>query len=99
MDNDTPNGVSGARTGTESKLGEIWSEILNTAPIGVHDQFLDLGGESIVATRCRSRIRSTFRVDLPLSVFFGEAASVAQMARMIDQLQTRGNPGPAATGN
>lgn len=63
----------GPRNETERKLADIWSEVLQIADIGVHDNFFDLGGHSLAATRIVSRVLAYFRVDLSLTSFYGSA--------------------------
>ena len=44
----------------ERGLIEIWQDVLQKENIGVHDNFFDLGGHSILLTRVFERITSTF---------------------------------------
>jgi amino acid adenylation domain-containing protein/non-ribosomal peptide synthase protein (TIGR01720 family) len=37
------------RTGPEAVLADIWSRVLKTYPVGVHDDFFELGGDSILS--------------------------------------------------
>jgi amino acid adenylation domain-containing protein len=71
------------RTATEAVLARMWSEVLESSPIGVHDDFFDLGGHSLLATRLVSRIREVLRIDLPLRVFF-EGPTIANLARGVE---------------
>ncbi|HZF13303.1 MAG TPA: amino acid adenylation domain-containing protein, partial [Thermoanaerobaculia bacterium] len=70
----------------EELLAALWGELLGVDPaggqIGPHDDFFALGGHSLLATRLVSRIRETFRVDLPLGSLF-EAPTLAEMAGRI----------------
>jgi SAM-dependent methyltransferase len=43
------------RTPVERQLADIWSEVLNVEGIGISDNFFDLGGNSLVATRVIAR--------------------------------------------
>ncbi|MEU0398710.1 amino acid adenylation domain-containing protein [Streptomyces sp. NPDC006197] len=45
------------RTGTEKLLAEIWTEVLGVGDVGVHDNFFDLGGDSILSIQLTSRVR------------------------------------------
>jgi len=71
------------RTPTEEKLVEIWSELLEVDRIGVHDNFFDLGGHSLLTTRLVSRLRDTFELEVPLQVFF-EEPTLAGLAKTIE---------------
>jgi acyl carrier protein len=75
------------QTETEKVLAEIWAEVLSVEKLGIHDNFFDLGGHSLMATQVVSRIRDIFKVDLPLSKLF-EIPTVAQLSV---QLETIGN--------
>ncbi len=74
------------RTPTEEKLAEIWQYVLKRERIGVHDDFFALGGHSLLATQVVSRIRQTFGVELPLTVFFDKSTMEA-LAQIIDEKQ------------
>jgi amino acid adenylation domain-containing protein len=55
---------------TEQSLAAIWRELLGIEQIGRHDHFFDLGGHSMLATRCVARVRDAFGVELPLTDIF-----------------------------
>ena len=72
------------RTPVEEALVKIWSEVLGLDRIGIDDNFLELGGDSLLASLVISRVISTFKVELPLRSLF-EAPTVAAMALVIVQ--------------
>jgi len=72
----------------ETRLVQIWEEILNVRPIGTYDNFFDLGGHSLAATRVISRLIQTFQLDLPVKALF-DAPTVAQMAAVITKNQVK----------
>jgi acyl carrier protein len=78
-DRDTP-----AMTGTEILLREMWQEVLEVEDVGVHDNFFDLGGQSLVATRLMMRIRDRLGVRLSMHAVF-EAPTVRDLARVIER--------------
>ncbi|MEM9455501.1 MAG: amino acid adenylation domain-containing protein [Myxococcota bacterium] len=41
---------------TEQLVAEIWRELLGSDPIGVHDNFFDMGGDSLLAMKSVSRL-------------------------------------------
>ena len=49
------------RTATEATLAAIWADVLGS-PVGVLDHFLELGGDSLRATRVIARIATAFQV-------------------------------------
>jgi acyl carrier protein len=72
------------RTQVEKEVAEIWQEVLSLDAVGVHDNFLDLGGDSLQASQVISRVIRTFLLDLPVKALF-EAPTVAEMAGVIAQ--------------
>jgi len=72
------------RTPVEEQLAKIWSEVLRVERIGVHDNFFDLGGHSLMATQVVSRVKEQFSVAVKLSTMFA-APTVAGLAADIDE--------------
>jgi NADPH:quinone reductase-like Zn-dependent oxidoreductase/acyl carrier protein len=72
-------------TDTEKKVAKIWQDYLGILEVGVHDNFLDLGGDSLLATQIIARLREAFDVKLSLASLF-EFPTVAQMADNITKL-------------
>jgi amino acid adenylation domain-containing protein len=72
------------RTPLEERIAAVWAEVLRTGPVGALDDFLELGGNSLLAIRIISRVNQVFGVDLPLRSAF-EASSVAALARLVEQ--------------
>ena len=77
------------RTPEEELLAGIWAEVLGIERVGVHDNFFELGGHSLLATQVMSRIRDTFKIELPLRLLF-ESPTVAEMAQAIEQTRQTG---------
>jgi|SRR6185436_12576965 len=74
-------------TPVEKVLAEIWSELLGLSEVGIHDNFFDLGGDSLLITRFLSRVHEIFKVELPLDVLFAGSLTVAELARAIAKYQ------------
>ena len=70
------------RTPVEESLAAIWAEVLNLNEIGVLDNFLELGGDSLRATRVIARVMTRFQVRPTLRALL-EAPTVAEMALVI----------------
>ncbi|MCT7952164.1 amino acid adenylation domain-containing protein [Ancylothrix sp. C2] len=71
------------RTSVEAILAGIWSQLLALKKVGIHDNFFDLGGHSLLITQLLAKIRESFQVELPLRVLF-EAPTVAGLAEKIE---------------
>jgi hypothetical protein len=80
-DNQTADGAStyaAPQNATEESLAALWAELLDLPKVGVNDNFLLLGGESLVATQAASRIRNLFGCEISIrSIFVGTVADVA----------------------
>ncbi|MBT4836028.1 MAG: amino acid adenylation domain-containing protein [Methylococcales bacterium] len=71
------------RNETETKIAEIWQEVLKLDQIGVYDNFFELGGHSLLATQLISRIRQTFQIEPTLQAFFDDP-TISGFAIVID---------------
>lgn len=69
---------------TERTICAIWQQLLGIGSVGIHDNFFDLGGHSLLGTQLITRLRDTFQIDLPLRVLF-EEPTVARLAIVIVQ--------------
>jgi len=81
---DIGNAFCAPVTPVEEQLAEIWAGVLDLDRVGIHDSFLDLGGNSLLASQVISGVVQSFRVDLPLRLLF-EAPTVAEMTVAIVQ--------------
>lgn len=79
-----PDGYQAPRTPTEEELAKIWEKELGLERAGVHDNFFDLGGNSLLAVQIAFRIRQTFQVELPLHTFF-DRPTIAALAVDLEQ--------------
>jgi hypothetical protein len=80
------------RTSLEKELALICAEVLGLETsnghfaVGVHDNFFDLGGHSLLGTRLVFKLREKYKLEsahLPLRALF-EQPTVANLARIID---------------
>ncbi|MCP4148491.1 MAG: AMP-binding protein, partial [bacterium] len=67
---------------TEKKLVEIWQEVLGLKPIGVTDNFFEMGGHSLKGINIITQIHKTFQVELPLPKLF-EKPFIKELAQYI----------------
>jgi amino acid adenylation domain-containing protein len=74
------------KTPLEKDLAQIWRDVLELDQIGIHDNFIDLGGDSLAATRIVSRVMAKFQIEIPLRSLF-QSPTVAEMACVISQYE------------
>jgi acyl transferase domain-containing protein/acyl carrier protein len=67
----------------EERIAGIWQGLLGIELIGINDNFLELGGHSLIAVQVISRLRQLFQVDLPLSLVL-TAPTVADLAVAVE---------------
>ncbi len=83
QDAQTERDFTAPRNPIELVLASIWEQVLNLEKVGIYDNFFALGGHSLLATQIVSRIRDTFKVELPLPVLF-KTCTVASLAKRIE---------------
>ena len=71
------------RTQLEEMLTEFWLEILPVEKIGVNDNFLQLGGNSLEAIRLMARVEKAFELDLPIKMVF-DHPTIAEFGEAIE---------------
>lgn len=85
-----PNSTSGdadvpfvePRTPIEKSVAEIWAVVLGLDSVGIHDNFLDLGGDSLRAAQIASRIQQALQTDIPLPTLL-MTPTIAEIALII----------------
>jgi acyl transferase domain-containing protein/acyl carrier protein len=71
----------------ERTIADIWQEVLGIQQVGIHDNFFDLGGDSLLVTQVVGRLRDAFQINLPLSLLFN-FPTVAGLAGVVVQTET-----------
>jgi acyl-CoA synthetase (AMP-forming)/AMP-acid ligase II/acyl carrier protein len=67
------------RGGIESKIGDIYADVLGVDPVGKNDNFFTLGGDSLRASQVIARIRATFGINFTVATIFMKS-TVAELA-------------------
>jgi amino acid adenylation domain-containing protein len=105
---DAGGGVGGGlavppRDMLEATVARVWSELLGTQSIGVHDHFFEIGGHSLLAARLVDAVERRTGVAIPLTALFaddtiaGMAAMLRDGARFADESITALHDDPART--
>jgi len=72
------------RNRVEKTIAHIWQDVMKLDRVGIHDNFFDLGGHSLMAVRILTRIERALGVRLPLTSFF-HSATIAQLAELVNR--------------
>lgn len=71
-----------ARDSLEHLLVELWQDVLGRRPVGIHDNFFDLGGYSLLATRLFALIEDATGHRVPVATLF-QSPTIAELAETI----------------
>ena len=82
----SPNYIA-PRNQNEQTIANIWQEVIGLEKIGIHDNFFELGGHSLLAVQVTSRLRKSFKLEIPLQTALFEAPTIAELATAIASAQ------------
>ncbi|WP_037685865.1 phosphopantetheine-binding protein, partial [Streptomyces aureocirculatus] len=78
-------------TPQEQQLCDLVAQVLKVERVGMSDDFFDLGGDSLLATRLASRIGKTLGAGVPIRAVF-EADDIAALARTVRNASSTRRP-------
>ncbi|MGF9820102.1 non-ribosomal peptide synthetase [Brevibacillus agri] len=70
-------------TELEKMLSEAWKQILNVESVGIHDNFFDIGGDSILAIRIAAKMQELGYSLMPSQIFLYQ--TISELAEEIKQ--------------
>ncbi|MHC5599861.1 MAG: amino acid adenylation domain-containing protein [Nostoc sp.] len=74
------------RTPVENIMARIWTEVLNLERVGIHDNFLDLGGDSLLGFQIIARVR---QAGLSMTIRqLRKYPTIAELALLLDKTST-----------
>jgi amino acid adenylation domain-containing protein len=73
-------------TETEKVIASVWCSVLSAERVGVNDDFIELGGESLAAMKIMAQIRKIYSVSISLGEVFDDVTTVAKVSLKIDSL-------------
>jgi NAD(P)-dependent dehydrogenase (short-subunit alcohol dehydrogenase family)/acyl carrier protein len=68
----------------QKRIVTIWQELLGIDELGIHDNFFDLGGNSLIGLKVLSRLKKELGIEIPVVSLF-EGPTAAALAQVIDQ--------------
>jgi len=66
----------------EKTIGEVWKEFLKLETVGIHDNFFDLGGHSLLLVRVMNRLKPMFGGPLTVVDMF-QRPTIHELARFL----------------
>ena len=70
------------RSVLERDLAAIWREVLGRAEVGIHDNFFDLGGHSLLVIRACAAMREKLGLEVPVRMFFQSPTIAGQAGQL-----------------
>ena len=58
------------RTEVERTIAEIWQQALKIENVGIHDNFFDLGGQSLLMARVKNSLQKFLKKEIPMIALF-----------------------------
>jgi phthiocerol/phenolphthiocerol synthesis type-I polyketide synthase E len=83
------NPYTAPRTDLEQSISEIWQSVLGIDKVGIHDNFMELGGDSLMAVQVASRTREVFEIDLPVAKFYKNPTVVGLAEAIVQALASQ----------
>lgn len=72
------------RNPLEERVSEIWTEVLQVEDIGIRENFFDLGGDSLEATKIVSRVQTELAPELTIEDVL-EHRTVEELAQVVEE--------------
>ncbi|HKX32879.1 MAG TPA: SDR family NAD(P)-dependent oxidoreductase [Blastocatellia bacterium] len=70
----------------EQIIVNVWQEVLGIDRLGIHDNFFDLGGNSLIGLKVISRLKKELNLEIPVVALF-EGPTVSALAKVISRGQ------------
>jgi amino acid adenylation domain-containing protein len=80
----------------QETLVEIWETTMGVSGIGINDEYLSIGGDSLIAAMIVMSIQERFGVEIPLPLFF-EGLTIKVLAVEISRIKENGAPSQVAS--
>lgn len=84
--------VESPRTEAEKTLAGIWESLLGVKPVGIHDNFFDLGGDSLLAVRMLVLAEAAFRKSVIPPSLLLQGPTIAQLSLLLTESGPTDNP-------
>ncbi|EMJ6443689.1 MULTISPECIES: non-ribosomal peptide synthetase [Bacillus] len=89
-------GYAPPRNPREEILAQIWSEVLGKEQVGIHDNFFDFGGDSIMSMQLTAKAYAV-GLHLPPSLLF-QYQTISELSNVINEVPEVSSPNPPSVG-
>ena len=72
----------------DPKFVSIWISVLSSSRCGLHDDFFDIGGDSLLATRLIAKLNMHYHIQLPLRIIF-DCPTPKLLIQAVDRVQRK----------
>jgi len=66
----------------EEAIAKIWAEALSLEHVGIHDQFFELGGNSLIGMRIVAQMNKGFHVNLSAAILY-ESPTISTLSKLL----------------
>jgi amino acid adenylation domain-containing protein len=70
------------RSEIERTVQDVWQRVLKVAAVGLHENFFEIGGNSLLLVAAHAKLQSAFSVELPIVRLF-QATTIASVAVLV----------------
>jgi len=84
LDSSSRSAYIAPRSALEKTIAQLWQEVLHVEKVGVHDNFFDLGGHSLLLVSVQSKLREALSRDLPIVEMF-KHPTISSLAEYLSQ--------------
>lgn len=74
-------------TEIQTGIAAICEKVLGISPVGIHDNFFDLGGDSFLALQVVAGLREKFGIELPV-IHLYESLTISGLADLLEEQQS-----------
>lgn len=85
LNNELRSNFIAPRNPIEHKLAKVWSEVLKVSPLSIHDNFFDIGGDSILSIQIIAKARNEGIQLAPNQIF--EQQTIAELALFAQEIK------------
>ncbi|MCG9892094.1 MAG: amino acid adenylation domain-containing protein [Thermosynechococcaceae cyanobacterium MS004] len=78
------------QTQVERQIAQVWADLLGTSTIGLHDNFFDLGGHSLLMVQVQAKLQTLLQRELNIVDLF-QFPTIAQLANHLQHQQNQGS--------